>query len=244
MSVWQPSISGYDGLASLLAAAKARQVDWDKISLSHISSQVRTALASGTVDMGEGSALVADLAELLELKTTSLLPRAPEPENPEDEDDFAETMLARLMDYRSYQMASLAMEDLSLKQEERFGRLPPEILAWEKSLLDVEGISLEHLVEILAGLLEKAGDVGDGAGWVLEREQLPLPAIMDWLEGHLGALGGSVDLPSVFPTGQGRPYIVATFLALLELVRVGRVSLSRNGESGLISVYLGGTTGD
>lgn len=235
---WRPHIPGHGDLASLAEVVRSGEVDWDQVSLGDIAGQVRRALEEGQLDMEGAAHLTQEVLGLMEKKALALLPspREPEEAQEESEEDYREAMLARLQEYRAVRQAASQLEDLAREQETRFSRLPPEIREWEESLSRVEGIGLEDLVEALNQVLAEAPEEAEDRTESLGREEFPLEEVMSGLENHLRALDREVELLGVFPRAATRPQIVATFLALLELIRIGRVRLQRDPEEETIYV--------
>ncbi len=240
MSGWGPVVPGYRDLAALVSASRTGDVDWEAVDLSQLTAQVRAAVDAGEVEMSEAADLVADLASLVSFKATHFLPAATatDPDAEDSELDQGEVLMG-LLEYRAFRDAALAIEDLAVKREAMFARMAPEVLAWEESLAEVEGISLEHLLDALTELLSGVEANETAETLILQRQQLPLPVAMDLVKERLISAGGSLLLPDVFSEAGSRARIVAIFLALLEMIRVGDVCLERDASVGKIRVALG-----
>lgn len=226
-----------DSFSRLEEAARQGEVDWNDVCLSELAQELAQSLEEGRVDMETAAERKGLLLKLMEQKALWLLPSTRISTQEDEEElpqDYREVMLARLMEYRSVRQAAAQLEDLARTHEDRFTRLPPEIRKWEESLRPLEGIGLEDLVDALSHILEGAEE--EAASETLEREEFPLEQVMAGLDKHLEALGKEVEFSAIFPRGSTRPHIVATFLALLELIRTGRAQLRKDGEKETIFV--------
>ena len=106
-SVTHVRLEDFDGpLALLLALIEARQLDVLSVPLGGLAEAYLDALATLEGDrLGNVSAFVAVAAQLILIKSRAILPRPPDEPDPEAE------LRARLLEYRRFRDAGLALGD-------------------------------------------------------------------------------------------------------------------------------------
>ena len=180
-------------------------------------------------------------ATLLEIKSRTLLPRPPRVETADDEqgDDPRVLLVQRLEDYARYKALC---ETLAAWEGERrllFFREPADASAYE--LPPAFGqMKSDSLIRALRRLLAEAGADADTAINVRPRQKLTLRLAMAALRRKVDAAGSDgLSLDECFPRPLVRLEIVMTFLALLELLRQGRILAAQDeqwGEIRLVAV--------
>ncbi|MEO8460937.1 MAG: ScpA family protein [Dokdonella sp.] len=159
-------------------------------------------------------------AILAEIKSRLLLPRPPDEESPEG-DPRAE-LVRRLQEYERFRNAATDL-DAAPRQERDFAvaaahvpdrnviRLPPPV-------------DLREMLLALKDVLRRAELSGHHA---IRREALSVRNRMSDLLKALGD-GAFHRFESLFDLGEGRPGIVVTFLAMLELAKEQLIDLTQN----------------
>ena len=183
-------------------------------------------------------------ATLLEIKSRTLLPRPPRMETTEDEagDDPRVLLVQRLEDYARYKTLCETLAEWEGERRLLFFRDPADAGAYE--LAPAFGqMKSDGLIRALRRLLAEAGADSDTAINVRPRQKLTLRLAMAALRRKVDAAGeGGLNLDECFPRPLVRLEIVMTFLALLELLRQGRLHASQDehwGEIRLVAVPLG-----
>jgi segregation and condensation protein A len=150
-------------------------------------------------------------ALLCEIKSRMLLPRSEEAEE-ESEDPRAE-LVRRLLEYERFQQAARALDELPRLERDwwlttvevpsgALGRPPPQV----------------ELHEILAALHAVLGRVKLSAAHRVEQESLSLRERMTQVLERLDRRG-FMPFVDLFDLNEGRPGVVVTFLAVLELIK-------------------------
>ena len=98
--------------------------------------------------------------------------------------------------------------------------------------VDVSGASIELLFATFARLLK---ETRTGLGYVITRDETPMEVHLERVE-DLVPPGRTVSFRELFPAGSSRGYIIGVFLALLELMKRGRVDVDQSDEFGEIDV--------
>ncbi|HWI40061.1 MAG TPA: segregation/condensation protein A [Verrucomicrobiae bacterium] len=168
---------------------------------------------------------------LLQIKSRMLLPTPSEDVSEEEEEDPRTELVRRLLEYTKYREAGLELERRNLLGREVFARtfLSAEVenLAEEEAPADVD---LFLLVDAFRTLLARAPRE------VLHEVTAETVNIADRMTSVLEAMqqGGAVSFLDLFPEGSTRHFIVATFLAVLELCRLRMLKVMQNEQHGTI----------
>ena len=211
-------------LELLLALVSKHKMDLHNIPILELIDQyTRTVEAAQAVDPDISSSFIEMAAHLVEMKSYLLLPRSTEGERMKQE------LTGQLIEYdQCRRMAAL----LRAKGEQApvFVRQPME-MEWDNTY------TLHHAPQILADYWNAlAGRTR------LRREPTqqqfeplvtaPMVSVTSRVVYILRSLisGAAARMGQLFSPRQSRSTNVATFLALLELVRGGRVTLGENGE--------------
>jgi segregation and condensation protein A len=169
-------------------------------------------------------------ATLMRLKARMLLPTWPEDE--EDEEDPRAELIRQLLEYRQFKEAARQLQN---KEEERrllFGR--GFVPAFEDEIpVELEPVSHFVLIDVMKDVLSR---VGEAFFYQVELEDVTLEEKMALVLGELAERGRAlfVDLVSRTPR---RLHVVVTFMAILELARLGRIAVAQEAAFGQIWIY-------
>jgi segregation and condensation protein A len=150
-------------------------------------------------------------AILAEIKSRMLLPRVADPEN--SEDDPRAELVRRLQEYERFKQAAEDLDKLLREERDTFvAQADSSEIAVAKPLPNV---SMPDLLQALMDVMRRAElnashQVVIGALSVREK----MSHILDFIQGKEHAL-----FTSLFDLKEGRPGIVVTFLAMLELLK-------------------------
>jgi segregation and condensation protein A len=208
------------------------QLDIYDIPIAHITEQYLGMLGLLEVlDLEVAGDFLVMAATLMRLKARMLLPTWPEGEE-EDEEDPRTELVRQLLEYRQFKEAA---RRLQVKEEERrqlFGRgFIPEVEPDTDTPL--EPVSHFLLIDVLKDVLAR---VGEEFFYRVELEDVTLEEKMELVLGELREQGRVlfVDLVSRTPR---RVHIVVTFMAILELARLGRLVLAQEAPFSQIWIY-------
>jgi segregation and condensation protein A len=174
-------------------------------------------------------------ATLTLIKSRSLLPPSEGGEEEEEADPRAD-LVRQLLDYQRYREAALALSERPLLRRDVFAREP---------LMDVEGgevageplrlkVTVWELLEAFRAVLKRARPE---AVHEIVAEQLSL---RDRVRTLLQALSvaRSIEFDSLFDEDASRADIIVTFLALLELMKMGAIRATQEERYGRIVIDL------
>ncbi|KTC97442.1 segregation and condensation protein A [Legionella geestiana] len=168
-------------------------------------------------------------AVLLEIKSRMLLPVEAESGESEEEDPRME-LVRRLQDYEIMREAALALDAFKRQERDVFA---VQIEAPEVVLVkSMPQVTLEMLVEAMESILthEKVHEHHQ-----IQREPLSVRERMIWVLERIEA-GGNTLFSMLITRAGGRPELVVTLLALLELARQSLVVMLQSEAFGPITL--------
>ncbi len=200
----------------LLHLIKKNEVDITDIPISAITEQYLQYLdLMRELRLDVAGEFLVMAATLMLIKSRMLLPSDEEDE--EEEADPRHELVQQLLEYQRYREAALALAERPLLHRDVFVRPPDAALEPEPVPLQV---GLWDLVEALQRLLSRRTPA---PRHTVELEPVSLRKCAEQLLLHLRSRR-RVRFEELFDADSSRLQIVATFLALLELVRLGAVA--------------------
>ena len=201
----------------LLHLIKRSELDVHEVTASIITEQYLEYLEMlDALNLEVAGEYLVMAATLLLIKSFSLLPHV-NTEDVEEGEELKGELVARLLDYQRYREAAAKLAARSILGRDVFGA-PGEQLE-EDSPPATYRVTLFDLVQALRAVLKR---VTDRAPREITLRDIPvaqcIPLILDAL-----AERGRVEFAALFAGLNDRPLVVATFLALLELIRRGLV---------------------
>lgn len=169
-------------------------------------------------------------ATLLDIKARMLLPR----EVSEEEDPRAE-LVERLLEYKTYKYMSLELKDMEVDADKVFYKaptIPREVERYEEPVdLDqlLDGLTLSKLQKIFESVMKRREDKIDpvrSTFGTIKKEPVSLEekigAVLEYAERHR-----RFSFRGMLSRQRDKTEIVVTFLALLELMKMGRIHLTQ-----------------
>ncbi len=219
----------FDGpLDLLLYLIKKDELDISEVSVSLVASQYLDFInLMRVLDLSFAGEYLVTAATLVQIKSNALLP---EEESVMEEEESVD-LVKQLIEYKKYKEAA---ELLQQKEEERlnvFTRPEAETAVEEEILLEV---SLFDLLGAFSKVLNRLDPEETIKEIVCEeftvKEQIRF--IQDLLRQE-----PIVNFTRIFEKARARMEAVATFLAILELIKMKEVKVKQTGEFGEIYVY-------
>jgi segregation and condensation protein A len=214
-------------LELLLALAEREEVDLLQVSLAELTTgYLREVAALSRPDPGEMAEFLWTAARLLLLKSIRLLPGEEVGEEESDLLDWEEDVRRRLAEYREYkEMARELMERAAGEPYAFASPARPVELVGQEAPLEVD-LLVRAFQDVLARIPPRPVTVS-GRGWTTADK-------IEQLVSRL--LRGPLDLVELLLNCEDRLEAVVTFVALLELLRQGRVGVRQKESFGTISV--------
>ena len=172
-------------------------------------------------------------ATLIDIKSRMLLPREEEEES--EEEDPRTELVNRLLEYKKYKYISQELADL----EDSAGlhlfkpaTVPPEVARYEPPVdLDelLDGLTLARLQTIFHQVMKRKEDKIDrvrSSFGTIKKEPISLEerigSVMDYARKHR-----TFRFRQILEQGADKLEVVVTFLAILELMKIGKIHLTQ-----------------
>jgi len=228
-------LSQFDGpLDMLLFMLDKAKIDIRDIFISEITDQyIQAVQNSPELDMEEASAFITVAARLLEIKSYKLLPRPPaeEEENPE------EAFIRQLEEYAAFKQIAQDMQSFEKAAALVYHKLPEEYPLPPPSF-EITGLTLEGLINAFARVMARTpkDDEDERADTTrrIIRDEHTVPMCMANILRRVRK--GSASFLSLISETPTREEVVTVFLAMLELLKLGKITCSQEGIYGDISV--------
>lgn len=205
----------YEGpLDLLLHLIKRAELDAQDVTTSEITEQYLAYLEMlGELNLDVAGEYLVMAATLLLIKSFSLLPH-PQLADQEEVEELKRDLVERLLEYQRYREAADKLAERPLLGRDVFvapGVTPPA----DRDEVPRLTVSLFDLIEAMGAVLKR---LADKAPRDIRLRDIPvaacIPRILSALEG-----GQRVEFTAIFEDTHDRALIVATFIALLELIR-------------------------
>lgn len=218
-----------DLLLHLISRAK---VDIRDIFVSQITEQYLASMDDiASLDMDAASEFLAMAAMLLEIKSRALLPKPPKVE--EGEETPEQALIRRLSEYAALKQGVGQMRAFEEAAARMFDKLPEEV-PLPPPVFELPNLTLDALMEAMRRVLARAAEEPERAVAVraLQRDRLSIQACMFSISARVKK--GPCTFDSLFSEHPERDEIVTLFMALLELLRMGRLHLEQTDVFGEI----------
>lgn len=185
-------------------------------------------------DLDVVSEFLVMAATLLDIKAKMLLPKDPEAE--EEEGDPRQELVEKLLEYKKYKYMSYELRDRQIEAEKSMYKkptIPDEIKKYEppielEKLLD--GITLRKLNDIFNEVMRRQANKIDpirSKFGKIEREEVSLEDKMVFVEDYITARR-KCSFRQLLEKQCSKVQIIVTFLAILELMKVGKINIIQN----------------
>ena len=172
---------------------------------------------------------------LIHIKSRMLLPRPDPTQDDEPGEDPREALVRRLLEHQKYKAAAEMLHERETVRSAQFMRPDASVapVAGDEYEPELE-VDLFSLIAAFRGVLERANR---RPRMVLPPEQLSIEARIEQLLGRLSETE-ACGFEQLFEDGDGsRPFMIVTFLAVLEMIRLKLIRVFQSGPFGPIRVY-------
>lgn len=227
-------LSQFDGpLDMLLYMLDKAKIDIRDIFISEITDQyIQAVQTSPELDMEEASAFISVAARLLEIKSYKLLPRPPA----EEEEDPEAAFIRQLEEYAAFKQIAQDMQSFEKAAALVYSKLPEEYPLPPPSF-EITGLTLEGLLNAFARVMARTPkDIGESPARVrnIVRDEHTVPMCMAHILRYVRH--GAVPLFSLLSVNPSREEVVTLFMAMLELLKLGKITFAQEGIYGDITV--------
>jgi len=228
---YQVELTGFQGpMDLLLYLIEKEQVDIYDIPIARITDQfIRHIEVMQTISLEKAGEFIAMAATLLVIKMKMLMPSHRDDEDEEEEDPRAE-LVRRLLEYKRFKEAAEALqrhEEERRRYHLRQTRFP---FTGELNLEPELKIGMYDLLAALAGVFDRMQAAHEHR---VVREPYTVDEKMSLIEERVGG-GGMVTFEDLFVGDTIKMEVVVTFIAILELVKRGRLQFLQTESHGPI----------
>lgn len=237
---YEVKIEAFEGpMDLLLHLIREHEIDIYDIPIAQITQQYLDYLTlMEALDLSLAGEFLEMAATLIRIKVQMLLPK----EVVEgEEEDPREELVRKLVEYKEFKEAARALSEHEEGRRSFFPRgvdprvyrdLPEEEPDTEEFLRDV---TLFDLVDCLREVLSRVPDRVDVHS--VEVEETTVEDQMERIQRELRS-SGPTSFASLFTPSSTPSEIVAAFIALLELIRLGQIVISQDRNFGNIAISL------
>ncbi|MBR4236295.1 MAG: segregation/condensation protein A [Clostridia bacterium] len=224
----------YSGpLDLLLDLIREAKIDIKDIFISEITEQYLESMKQiDALDMDSASEFLQMAALLLEIKSRRLLPKPPAPED-EDGESAEDALIRQLEEYKKFKELSGEMRSLEEAAQELYTKLPEEY-PLPPPTIELTGLTLTALTKAFNRVLRRLEELAENEQFEafsrreVRRETYTVAQCMALIMKRIK--DGSVSFFSLFEETHSREEVISVFLALLELIKNGRVLVKQREE--------------
>lgn len=226
-------LEAFEGpLDLLLHLIEKNKIDIYDIPIALITEQYMEYLNEmEKQDLDNMSEFLVMAATLLKIKSRMLLPQ--EVTEDEEMEDPRQELVERLLEYKMYKYASLELKDRHLDADKMFFKkntLPPEVADFKEEVPLEELLSdltLSKLNDIFRSVMKKQVDKIDPVRskfGKIEKEEVNFSEKMFYVQTY-GLENKKFSFRKLLEAQPDKMDIIVTFLCILELMKMGRVSI-------------------
>jgi segregation and condensation protein A len=218
----------------LLFLIKRDEIDIHDIPIGHITKQYLDFMELfKMLDLDVAGEFVVMAANLVYIKSRSLLPASVQPPDEEaDEEDPRWELVRQLIEYKKFKDAAAHLHDREVAREGVF----PRVVVEEKAERPLGEVSVFDLINAFNKVLKRIEEKQEDLREIFE-ENFTVADKIDLIL-RMAAPGVALKFTELFTDAASRSEVVITFLALLELIRLkqlrcvqpeafGEIALSR-----------------
>lgn len=194
-------------------------------------------------DLDVMSEFLVMAATLINIKAKMLLPKDEELDEEEEDDPRAE-LVRRLLEYKMYKYAATELKDMELDASYAIYKqptIPKEIANFKEEIDPVElcdGMTLNKLNDIFQMVMKKQVDKIDpirSKFGTIEKEEVNIEDKMEEVREQVVGLKG-ISFRTLLEIQASRLNIIVTFLAVLELMKTGVITVRQDSLFGDIII--------
>jgi segregation and condensation protein A len=215
----------------LLHLIRRTQVDIYDIPIATITDQYLDYLnMMKALNLDVAGEFLLMAATLLQIKSKMLLPLPPEEEGEEGEDPRAE-LVNRLLEYQQYKNAGARLQERDILDRDIFVSGIQVEETEERGLVEV---GVFELIEALKDVLDRSSVE---AAYDITLDRITIEERITQILEVVKSESGGLLFSSLFSGSSSREYIIITFLALLELMRMRMIKVYQRHPFGPIEIF-------
>lgn len=181
-------------------------------------------------------------ATLIGIKAKMLIPKEEEPE--EEEEDPRAELVRRLLEYKMYKYASYELKDMELDAGRclyKGASIPDEVKQYKEEIDPAEVVgdtTLAMLNDIFNQVMKRSVDKIDpirSKFGTIEKEEVRIEDKMEEIKESIKGLKG-INFKTLLEVQASKINIIVTFMAILELMKVGEITIRQEELFGEIII--------
>lgn len=231
-NAYEVTLPAFHGpLDLLLHLIRKHEVDIYDIPIALITEQYNAYLeAMEQFDLEIAADFIYMAAVLINIKSKMLLPRD---ENEESGEDPRKELVDRLLEYQRFKSVAETFAELDVVRMGMWSRPPVPLPGGEPSEIDMSEVSLFDLIDAFRTALNRYKEAHPQA---IELQRTTHKVSEKMAELYAKVHEKSPIRLQWFLEGRGRNELIAVFLGMLELVRLGGISLQQSDTFGEILI--------
>ena len=231
-------LSSFEGPFDLLLhLVEKAQVDINEISIGQITDDFLKAIEGmEALDLEVTSEFLIVAATLIDIKSRTLLPfKRSSGENGDQLEEPRQELIRRLLEYKKYKEVSQVMLEMAGGAERYHTRVPELIEPHYKPV----NLSLNQLFQAFQKALDKAEAIREKPEAVhhIQKEEVSISEQMDYIYTSL-TQKETISFSQLLLNSTSKYYIVISFLAVLELIRIKKIVVVQDELFSDINLYL------
>lgn len=232
-AAYEVKVGTFEGpLELLLHLIKKNEINIYDIPIALITQQyIETLDLMKSLNLSIAGEFLVMAATLIHIKSKTLLPPA-ETEDGAEEEDPRRELVARLLEYQKFKDAAERLEERESLWRDIFRKepSPSELLPEEVPLTD---LSLYNLLDALKNVLAR---IPDKKVLQVTIDELTVKDRMQFLMERMTPIE-SILFDDLFEGMRTRHSVVVTFLALLEVIRLGLIRVVQGDACGPLRLF-------
>ena len=223
----------------LLFLVKKQEVDIYEVNMTRLAAQfIEYVEMMKRLDLEQAGEFIVMASTLMYIKSRELLPVDEQVEDTEDDDaaDPRWDLIRRLVEFKRFKDASDDLQRLEIEREKVYTRRPGSIPIDPLPMGNRLEASIFDLVGAVNELLRRVAEREGAKGEIVEDPWSVSEKIVTIRE-RLGQ-EGRLKFSGLFDGARSRGEVVATFLALLELVRLRQLMATQDNSFGEIEIVV------
>ena len=229
-------INDFEGpLDLLLHLIKTSKMDIYDISINEITKQYLDFIKKmKNMNLDIASEYLVMASELIEIKSKLLLPKNNELDSDEYEEDPKEALINRLLEYKKYKDMIDTFKELETQRKDIFTKDPINLSNYSDNEFENNGdISLDDLLKALNNFLKRKEDEKPKETKITKKE-LSVTERTSQIKQILKKKK-RVSFFELFEI-KTRPYVVVTFLSILEMAKLGEIKITQENNFNTIII--------
>lgn len=221
-------INEFEGpLDLLLHLIKESKMDIMNIEIEEITKQYMSYLESQEkMNLEIASEYLVLASELIEIKSKLLLPNTKNVDSEEEEVDPRDELVNRLLEYQAYKEITKVLQEKEELRREIYTKSPENIKNYVGEVTEITSdVTLDDLVEAFKRYLERKKD-NKPLNTKITVKEITVSSRRYEIKKIL-RVKGRVSFAELFPI-VSREYVVATFLAILEMAKSKELVITQN----------------